>query len=68
MLVSSNSQVVDQLQSGSSSKKKNKTEVLPVKGLGVEVLEKMENEKRNDAIWQGKCSGTVYVSGSLCFF
>ncbi|KFK44675.1 hypothetical protein AALP_AA1G288900 [Arabis alpina] len=56
--------VVDQLQSGSSSKKKNRAEELPVKGLGVEVLEKMEVEKRNDAIWQGKCSGTVYIGGS----
>ncbi|XP_010499293.1 PREDICTED: sphingosine-1-phosphate lyase isoform X3 [Camelina sativa] len=55
--------VVDQLQSGSSSKKKNRAETLPVKGLGVEVLEKMETEKRNDAIWQGKCSGTVYIGG-----
>lgn len=57
-------QVVDQLQSGSSPNKKNRAEELPAKGLGVEVLVKMENEKRNDAIWQGKCSGTVYVCGS----
>ncbi|CAA7015673.1 unnamed protein product [Microthlaspi erraticum] len=56
--------VVDQLQSGGSSKKKNRAEELPVKGLGVEVLEKMEIEKRNDATWQGKCSGTVYIGGS----
>ncbi|KAF8055029.1 hypothetical protein N665_1305s0016 [Sinapis alba] len=58
--------VVDQLQSGgSSSKKKNWAEKLPVKGLGgVQVLEKMETEKRNDPTWQGKCSGTVYIGGS----
>ncbi|CAN8304065.1 unnamed protein product [Cochlearia groenlandica] len=56
--------VVDQLQSGGSSKKKNKAEELPLKGLGVEVIEKMEIEKSNDAIWQGKCSGTVYIGGS----
>lgn len=57
-------QVVDQLQSGGSSKKNNWAKELPVKGLGVQVLEKMETEKRNDPNWQGKCSGTVYVSGS----
>ncbi|KAF8079968.1 hypothetical protein N665_0988s0013 [Sinapis alba] len=44
-------------------KKKNRAEELPVKGLGV-LLEKMETENRNDAIWQSKCSGTVYIGGS----
>ncbi|CAH8349593.1 unnamed protein product [Eruca vesicaria subsp. sativa] len=56
--------VVDQLQSGGSSKKDNWAKELPVKGLGVQVLEKMETEKRNDPTWQGKCSGTVYIGGS----
>ncbi|KAL0698771.1 hypothetical protein Bca4012_054893 [Brassica carinata] len=56
--------VVDQLQSGGSSKKNNWAKELPVKGLGVQVLEKMETEKRNDPNWQGKCSGTVYIGGS----
>ncbi|KAL0678772.1 hypothetical protein Bca4012_006753 [Brassica carinata] len=56
--------VVDQLQSGGSSKKNNWAKELPVKGLGVQVLEKMETEKRNDPTWQGKCSGTVYIGGN----
>lgn len=56
--------VVDQLQSGGSSKKNNWAKELPVKGLGVQVLEKMETEKRNDPNWQGKCSGTVYIGGN----
>ncbi|WZZ16469.1 hypothetical protein YC2023_109558 [Brassica napus] len=38
---------------------------LQVKGLGVQVLDKMEIEKRNDALWQGKCSGTVYVCDTI---
>ncbi|KAJ4879859.1 Sphingosine-1-phosphate lyase [Raphanus sativus] len=56
--------VVDQLQSGGNSKKNNWAKELPVRGLGVQVLEKMESEKRNDPTWQGKCSGTVYIGGS----
>ncbi|WZZ45803.1 hypothetical protein YC2023_042062 [Brassica napus] len=56
--------VVDQLQSGGSSKKNSWAKELPVKGLGVQVLEKMETEKRNDPNWQGKCSGTVYIGGN----
>lgn len=56
--------VVDQLQSGGNSKKNNWAKELPVKGLGSQVLEKMETEKRNDPTWQGKCSGTVYIGGS----
>ncbi|XP_047330408.1 sphingosine-1-phosphate lyase-like [Impatiens glandulifera] len=57
--------VVDKLQSNSKSKSGNgwRTE-LPVVGLGVGVLEKMREDKRNDVVWQGKCSGTVYIGGS----
>ncbi|XP_052205010.1 sphingosine-1-phosphate lyase isoform X2 [Diospyros lotus] len=57
--------VVDKLQSSSSSKSKRdgwRTE-LPRVGLGVGALEKMNEEKRNDVAWQGKCSGTVYIAG-----
>ncbi|XP_010549296.1 PREDICTED: sphingosine-1-phosphate lyase [Tarenaya hassleriana] len=56
--------VVDKLQSGGSSKKENWAVELPAKGLGDEVIEKMEDEKRKDAMWQGKCSGTVYIAGN----
>ena len=54
-------QVVNQLQSGSKSKRDGWRTELPKAGLGGEVLEKMKDEKRNDVAWKGKCSGTVYV-------
>ena len=54
-------QVVDKLQSGSKSKRDNWITELPRTGLGEGVIEKMKEEKRNDVVWQGKCSGTVYV-------
>lgn len=60
-----NIQVVDKLQSTSKNKRDGWRSVLPKAGLGIEVLEKMKDEKRNDVIWQGKCSGTVYVTESL---
>jgi sphinganine-1-phosphate aldolase len=56
---------VDKLQSDGKSKREGWKTELPSTGLGTSVLEKMSEEKRNDAIWQGKCSGTVYVS-NLC--
>lgn len=56
--------VVDKLQSTSKNKRDGWRSVLPKAGLGIEVLEKMKDEKRNDVIWQGKCSGTVYIGGS----
>ncbi|XP_028786951.1 sphingosine-1-phosphate lyase [Neltuma alba] len=56
--------VVDKLQSDSKSKREGWRTELPRAGLGMEVLEKMRDEKRNDVIWQGKCSGTVYIGGS----
>ncbi|KAJ1435490.1 Pyridoxal phosphate-dependent decarboxylase [Sesbania bispinosa] len=56
--------VVDKLQSDSKSKREGWKTQLPSTGLGTSVLVKMREEKRNDAIWQGKCSGTVYIGGS----
>ncbi|KAG6653872.1 hypothetical protein CIPAW_05G107200 [Carya illinoinensis] len=56
--------VVDKLQSGGKSKRDGWRTELPRAGLGVEVIEKMKDEKRNDVVWQGKCSGTVYIGGS----
>lgn len=53
---------MDKLQSGGKSKRDGWRTELPRAGLGVEVIEKMKDEKRNDVVWQGKCSGTVYVS------
>ncbi|KAJ9709890.1 hypothetical protein PVL29_001394 [Vitis rotundifolia] len=56
--------VVDKLQSGSKSKRDGWSTELPRTGLGEGVIEKMKEEKRNDVVWQGKCSGTVYIGGS----
>lgn len=53
---------MDKLQSDSKSKREGWKTELPSTGLGTTVLEKMREEKINDAVWQGKCSGTVYVS------
>ncbi|KAJ8773620.1 hypothetical protein K2173_005866 [Erythroxylum novogranatense] len=56
--------VVDQMQSGNKSKRESWSSELPREGLGVSVLEKMYEEKKNDAAWQGKCSGAVYIGGN----
>ncbi|KAF7123672.1 hypothetical protein RHSIM_Rhsim12G0094700 [Rhododendron simsii] len=56
--------VVNQLQSGSTSKRDGWRSELPRAGLGVGVLDNMKDEKRKDVSWQGKCSGTVYIAGS----
>ncbi|CAL0318807.1 unnamed protein product [Lupinus luteus] len=56
--------VVDQMQSGDKSKREGWLTELPSTGLGKTVLEKMNEEKKNDPVWQGKCSGTVYIGGS----
>ncbi|KAG4922874.1 hypothetical protein JHK82_051852 [Glycine max] len=56
--------VVDKLQSDGKSKREGWKTELPSTGLGTSVLEKMREEKINDAVWQGKCSGTVYIGGS----
>ncbi|KAH1260861.1 Sphingosine-1-phosphate lyase [Glycine max] len=50
--------VVDKLQSDSKSKREGWKTELPSTGLGTTVLEKMREEKINDAVWQGKCSGS----------
>lgn len=49
------------MQSGSKSKREGWRSELPREGVGAAVIEKLKEEKRKDAIWQGKCSGTVYV-------
>lgn len=56
-----NEQVVDQLNSGGQSKRIGWRTELPSVGLGAEVIEMMKIEKTKDPVWQGKCSGTVYV-------
>ncbi|CAO2829768.1 unnamed protein product [Amaranthus hypochondriacus] len=56
--------VVDKLQSGNKSKREGWRTQLPAAGLGYRVLELMEEEKRKDVAWQGKCSGTVYIGGT----
>ncbi|KAK1553069.1 hypothetical protein Q3G72_028290 [Acer saccharum] len=56
--------VVDQMQSGGKSKRESWRTELPRVGLGAEVIENMKEEKRKDVLWQGKCSGTVYIGGS----
>ena len=37
---------------------------LPTAGLGDGVIKTMRDVKEKDVIWQGKCSGTVYIAGS----
>lgn len=49
------------LQASGKSKRESWRTELPKAGLGGMVIEKMKDEKQNDAAWQGKCSGTVYV-------
>lgn len=56
--------VVDQLQSGNKSKREGWRTELPRSGLGAEVIEILKDEKMHDVVWQGKCSGTVYIGGS----
>ncbi|KAA8528950.1 hypothetical protein F0562_033562 [Nyssa sinensis] len=56
--------VVDKLQSTGKSKRDGWRVELPKAGLGVEVREIMKDEKKNDVVWRGKCSGTVYIGGS----
>ncbi|KAG7025365.1 Sphingosine-1-phosphate lyase, partial [Cucurbita argyrosperma subsp. argyrosperma] len=53
--------VVDKLQSSGQSKRESWRTELPRAGLGSEVIVKMKNEKQNDVVWQGKCSGTVFA-------
>lgn len=54
-------QVVDKLQGSGKSKRDGWRTELPGVGLGIEVINKMKDEKQKDVAWQGKCSGTVYV-------
>ncbi|KAJ9176154.1 hypothetical protein P3X46_011496 [Hevea brasiliensis] len=56
--------VVDKLQSGGKSKRESWRTELPREGLGTGVIEKMKEEKMNDVVWRGKCSGTVYIGGT----
>lgn len=54
-------QVVETLQSGNKSKRDTWRTELPSIGLERGVIFLLENEKENDPVWQGRCSGTVYV-------
>jgi sphinganine-1-phosphate aldolase len=54
-------QVVEQLQSGSGSAKKNLRTELPDVGVPDKVIDDLQVLKDKDVKWQGKCSGTVYV-------
>lgn len=49
------------MQSGVKSKREGWRTELPWAGLGAGVIEKLKEEKSKDVVWQGKCSGTVYV-------
>lgn len=49
------------MQSGVKSKREGWRKELPYAGLGARVIETMKEEKAKDVVWQGKCSGTVYV-------
>lgn len=52
---------MDKLNSGGKSKREGWRTELPSAGLGAAVIERMKDEKAKDAVWQGKCSGTMYV-------
>lgn len=54
-------QVVEKLQSGGKSRRDTWQTELPRVGLGRGVIDLLENEKAKDVVWQGRCSGTVYV-------
>ncbi|KAJ6705134.1 hypothetical protein OIU79_009938 [Salix purpurea] len=56
--------VVEKMQSRNKSKRDSWRSELPREGLGGTVIEKLKEEKSNDVVWQGKCSGTVYIGGS----
>ncbi|KAI4383626.1 hypothetical protein MLD38_009438 [Melastoma candidum] len=56
--------VVDKMQSGSKSKREGWRSDLPALGYGDRVVEMMKVDKESDVVWQGKCSGTVYIGGS----
>ncbi|KAI5004872.1 hypothetical protein ZWY2020_032115 [Hordeum vulgare] len=58
------SKVVEQLQSGSASSKKNLRTELPAIGDPDGVIGELQALKDKDVRWQGKCSGTVYIAGS----
>ncbi|KAM0881897.1 hypothetical protein ACQ4PT_032654 [Festuca glaucescens] len=58
------SKVVEQLQSGSGSAKKNLRTELPDVGVPDRVIDDLQVLKDKDVKWQGKCSGTVYIAGS----
>lgn len=56
--------VVEKLQSGNKSKRDGWLTELPDVGLGRGVIEKLDDSKSKDVVWQGKCSGTVYIGGT----
>ncbi|KAI3467742.1 hypothetical protein Pfo_024405 [Paulownia fortunei] len=56
--------VVNKLQGSGKSKRDGWRTELPRAGLGVEIINKMKDEKQKDVEWQGKCSGTVYIAGN----
>ncbi|XP_075504688.1 sphingosine-1-phosphate lyase isoform X2 [Primulina tabacum] len=56
--------VVNKLQSSGKSKRDGWRTGLPLAGLGGGVIDKMKDEKQKDVVWQGKCSGTVYIAGN----
>lgn len=55
------SKVVEKLQSGSASSKKNLRTELPAVGIPDRVIGDLQALKDKDVRWQGKCSGTVYM-------
>ncbi|KZV44083.1 sphingosine-1-phosphate lyase [Dorcoceras hygrometricum] len=56
--------VVSKLQGSGKSKRDGWRTELPLAGLGGRVIDNMIHEKQKDVVWQGKCSGTVYIAGN----
>lgn len=55
--------VVAKLQASAAGKRKHWRMQLPREGLGLQVLDRLKEIKAEDKMWQGKCSGTVYMGG-----
>ncbi|XP_073003293.1 sphingosine-1-phosphate lyase-like [Typha latifolia] len=56
--------VVDKMQSGTKSKRESWRTELPNVGLCGGVIQELQGAKATDIVWQGRCSGTVYIGGN----
>lgn len=57
-------EVVNKMRNGGKPGREKWLSELPQKGLGVEVLDRLNFEKSKDAAWHGRSSGAVYLGGN----